>query len=139
MSNASQAQGISLSIKVGSAYVHIAEIKDFSAFGGSAAVIDITNLDSQAKEKLMGLQDFGQVTFNFNHIASDAGQVALETAKASRLKQDFNLTLTDTPATTYSFSAFVLSKGISGGVEQAVSGSCTVEITGEVTSETAGG
>lgn len=132
MSTAIETQGTVLSIKTGaSTFTPIAQITDFSAFGGSASVIDTTNLDSTAKEKLMGLQDFGQVSINFNVIPSDAGQVAVEAAKASRALTDFKLVLSDN--TTYTFSAFVLSKSLSGGVEAAVTGSATLEISGDVT------
>ena len=134
MSTAIETQGTVLSIKTGATtFAPIAQITDFSAFGGSASVIDTTNLDSDAKETLMGLQDFGQVSFSFNVIPSDAGQVALEAAKASRALTEFKLVLNDAAHTTYSFSGFVLSKSMSGGVEQAVTGSVTIEVSGTVT------
>ncbi|MEV5030991.1 hypothetical protein MRBLMC3_000145 [Sphingobium sp. LMC3-1-1.1] len=133
MSTAIETQGTVLSIKVGATFTAIAQITDFSAFSGSASVIDTTNLDSVAKEKLMGLQDFGQVTINFNVIPSDAGQVALEAAKASRALTEFELVLNDTASTTFEFSGFVLSKSLNGGVETAVTGSATIEISGNVT------
>ena len=132
MSTAIETQGTVLSIKTGaSVFTPIAQITDFSAFSGAASVIDTTNLDSTAKEKLMGLQDFGQVSLSFNVIPNDAGQVALEAAKASRALTDFKLVLSD--GYTYSFSGFVLSKSLSGAVDDKVSGSATIEISGNVT------
>ncbi|OAN51849.1 MULTISPECIES: phage tail tube protein [Sphingobium] len=134
MSTAVETQGTVLSIKTGSnTFVPIAKITDFSAFSGSASVIDTTSLDSTAKEKLMGLQDFGQVSINFNVIPNDAGQVALEAAKASRALTEFKLALNDSANTTYTFSGFVLSKSLSGAVDDKVSGSATIEISGNVT------
>lgn len=134
MTTAIETQGTVLAIETATGtFTPIAQITDFSAFSGSASVIDTTNLDSTAKEKLMGLQDFGQFSINFNVIPTDVGQTALESAKASRALKNFKLTLNDTDATTYSFSGFVLSKSLSGGVEQKVSGSATIEISGTVT------
>lgn len=108
----------------------IGGFKDFNGFGGSAAVIDTTDLSSTAKEKLMGLQDWGQFQINFNHDDGDAGQTALVTAKASRALKHFKLTLSD--GTEYTFSGFVTSKSISGGVDAVVAGSATIEISGDV-------
>ena len=69
MSTAIETQGTVLAIETAtSVFTPIAQITDFSAFSGSASVIDTTNLDSTAKEKLMGLQDFGQFSINFNVI-----------------------------------------------------------------------
>jgi len=134
MTTAVETQGTVLSIETATGvFTPIAKITDFSAFSGSASVIDTTNLDSTAKEKLMGLQDFGQVSINFLVIPNDAGQVALETAKASRSLKNFKLQLNDTDNTTYAFSGFVISKPLNGGVDAAVTGSATIEISGDVT------
>ena len=132
MSTAIETQGTVLSIKTGpTTFTPIAQITDFSAFSGSASVIDTTNLDSTAKEKLMGLQDFGKVSLSFNLIPSDAGQVALEAAKASRALTEFKLVLSE--GTSYSFSGFVLNKSLTGAVYDKMSSSATIEISGNVT------
>ncbi|MEV4934924.1 phage tail tube protein [Sphingobium sp. LSP13-1-1.1] len=134
MTTAVETQGTVLSIETATGvFTPVAKITDFSAFSGSASVIDTTNLDSTAKEKLMGLQDFGQVSINFLVIPNDAGQVALEAAKASRSLKNFKLQLNDTDNTTYAFSGFVISKPLNGGVDAAVTGSATIEISGDVT------
>ncbi|WP_022682138.1 phage tail tube protein [Sphingobium bisphenolivorans] len=134
MTTAIETQGTVLAIETATGvFTPIAKINDFSAFSGSASVIDTTSLDSTAKEKLMGLQDFGQVSINFNVIPDDAGQVALEAAKASRALKNFKLTLNDTDSTTYAFSGYVLSKSLSGGVDSKLTGSATIEISGAVT------
>jgi hypothetical protein len=134
MTTAVETQGTVLSIETATGvFTPVAKITDFSAFSGSASVIDTTNLDSTAKEKLMGLQDFGQVSINFLVIPNDAGQVALEAAKASRALKNFKLQLNDTDNTTYAFSGFVISKPLNGGVDAAVTGSATIEISGDVT------
>lgn len=134
MTTAIETQGTVLAIETATGvFTPIARINDFSAFSGSASVIDTTSLDSTAKEKLMGLQDFGQVSINFNVIPDDAGQVALEAAKASRTLKNFKLTLNDADDTTYAFSGYVLSKTLNGAVDQKLTGSATIEISGAVT------
>lgn len=130
-----ETQGAVFAINTGTSqtpiWTPIGGFKDFNGFGGSAAVIDATDLSSTAKEKLMGLQDWGQFSINFNHDDSDAGQDALAAAKASRALKEFQLTLSDD--TEYSFSGFVTTKGLSGGVDALIGGAATIEISGDVT------
>lgn|SRR5574337_888301 len=112
------------------AWTDVGEIVNFNGPSGSANVIDATHLGSTAKEKLMGLPDEGQFTFEVNWIPSDTGQQALRTARANRTKKSFRVTYTD--ASVQTFDGFVLSFSSSGGVDDKVSGSITVEITGPV-------
>ncbi len=109
----------------------VGEVVDFSGPGGSASVIDATHLGSTAKEKLMGLPDEGQFTFNLNLDPQDEGQGDLRDARIARSKNTYLLTLSD--GTTLSFDGFCLEFSIAGGVDALVSASCTIEITGPVT------
>ena len=113
------------------AWTAVGEIADFDGPGGSASIIDVSHLSSTRKEKLMGLPDSGQFTFSLNRVFSNTGQQALETAWANRTLKDFQVTYPDT--TVQSFSGYVLSFSSSGAVDDKISGSVTIEITGEVT------
>ena len=132
-SNALPAQGQKLQIGLGSplAYADIPEINSFSGPGGSAAVIDVTDLSSLSKEKRMGLQDEGQLSFEFNFIPTNTYHVALRTAKASGALTPFKLIFTD--GTTWSFNAYVLSVTVEGGVDNVIRGNCSLEISGAIT------
>jgi hypothetical protein len=135
MSNAIEAQGVVLQRGDGGnpeTFTAVAEITDFDGPGGSASVIDVTSLESTAKEKLMGLMDEGQFTFSANLVPGDAGQSGLRADRKNRALRNFKLILTDDAATTLSFSAFVLGFAISGSVEDKVSAKITLEISGEV-------
>lgn len=118
-------------------YKPIGEITDFSGPGGSAAVIDTTSLDSTRKEKLMGLADEGQISFSLNFVPGNAGQVAFRAARASRAETNFALVFSDatttTPATNATFAGFALEFSVAGAVDDKVSGSAVIEITGAVT------
>lgn len=111
----------------------IGEVISFQGPGGSASVIDVTNLSSLAKEKRMGLGDEGQFTFELNLDTADAEQTGLRADRTARVLRNFELTLTDSPATVLSFSAYVLSFSIQGGVDDKVGASVTLEISGVVT------
>ncbi len=112
-------------------YTEVKEITNFSLFDGQANEIDVTHLQSTAKEFLMGLQDFGTGTLDCNHLPSDAGQQAMRSAKVSGDIQDFKVTFSD--ASTATFQGFVQSNPLTGGVDAKVDGSFAIRISGDVT------
>lgn len=120
-----------LFIKDGTDWVQVKGFKDFSGLGGgSASVIDVTDLDSDAKEKLMGLADEGQVQANFNYIETDPGQILMEEARLSGDLADFRIVLRTNKG--YAYTAAVLTFEKSGGVDAVISAASTMEITGLV-------
>lgn len=111
----------------------IGEVVSFQGPGGSASVIDVTHLGSAAKEKRMGLMDEGQFTFEMNLDTADTQHDGLRADRAARTLRNFQVTLTDSPATVISFSAYVLSFSIQGAVDDKIAASVTLEISGAVT------
>ena len=95
-------------------------------------MIDVTNLSSLAKEKLMGLPDEGQFTLDMNLDPDDASHVALRNARAARTRTEFKLTLTDATPATATFFGYVLGFQVQGAVDQQVKVSVTIEIDGTV-------
>lgn len=118
------------------AAVLIGEVTDFSGPGGQASVIDVTNLNSTAKEKLVGLRDEGQVSMSLNLSFSDAGQVALRADRATRSRRraviKFNDSSTDAARTKACFDAYVMGFSVTGAVDNKVSANAVLEITGAV-------
>jgi len=111
----------------------IGEIISFQGPGGSASVIDTTHLLSAAKEKRMGLMDEGQFTFEANLDTADTEQTGLRADRAARTLRNFQIALNDVANTVISFSAYVLSFSVQGGVDDKVGASVTLEISGPVT------
>jgi hypothetical protein len=72
----------------------VGQIVSAVGFDGTAAEIDTTNLSSVAKEYLIGLQDFGNVTL-VAWLQSDAGQTLLRSIKASAAATPMSITLSD--------------------------------------------
>jgi predicted secreted protein len=136
-SNALEAQGMLIKIGNGASpqvFSTISEIKTFSGPTGSAAVIDVTDLSSTAKEKRMGLADEGQLSFTINYIPDNTQHTLLRTRRASREETNFKMVFTDdSPSTTWSFSAFVTGFAVSGAVDNVVEANVTLEITGSIT------
>lgn len=112
-------------------YTEVVGVTNFTGLDGQANEIDVTHLKSDAKEYLMGLQDFGGFNIDVNHLPADPGQQLLRAAKASRDVQTFRATLSD--GSTISFQAYVLSNPISGGVDSKVEGRFNLRTTGDVT------
>lgn len=136
MTDAIETQGVEIKRGDGASpevFTKIAEIASFDGPGGSAAVIDATSLDSTAREKLMGLADEGQFSFEMNLVPDDTAQTGLRTDRTNRTLRNFEIALTDAAATTLSFAAFVLEFAISGAVDDKVTANCTLEISGAVT------
>lgn len=113
-------------------YTEIKECKSFKGFDGEASEIDVTSLDSSAKEFLAGLRDYGGIDFEMNWLADDTGQAALRAAAAAGTTKNWKLTLVSGTLDVASFAGFIKSVPISGGVDAAVTGSFRIRITGAV-------
>lgn len=112
-------------------WTEVGEITDFDGPGGSASVIDMTHLQSTAKNKRMGLHDEGQFAMSINFCPDDAGQLAAMAARKARTKKSFKVTYSD--ASVQTFDGYVMGFSSSGGVDGKVAGKITIEIDGEVT------
>lgn len=110
----------------------VGNVTDFQGPGGQATVIDASNLDSESREKLMGLFDEGQLSFNINLDPDDAVHQALRTARKNKTLCEFKLTLTDTSPTLGIFFGYVTGFSHSGGVDALLKAAVTVEIDGSV-------
>ncbi len=137
MSNAIESQGIVIKRGSGTGspetFTEIPDVKSFSGPGGSASVIDVTNLSSTAKEKRMGLHDEGQLSFTMHYNPSNAVHTSLRTDRANRTLRNFKMIFTDSGDTEWSFAAYVTGFTVQGGVDAVVEASVTLEISGPIT------
>ena len=117
------------------AFTLIAEIVSFNGPDGQASEIDVTHLNSVAKEFRLGLKDSGQISFECNLVPDDTEQVGLRSDMDSRTLRNFEIELTDgtTTGTTLSFAAFVKQFSIAGAVDEVMKASVTLRISGDVT------
>lgn len=133
-SNALPAQGIKIQRGDSSplTFQDIPEISTFNGPGGAGQVIDVTDLSSEAIEKIMGLRDEGQLTFDINYIPGNAVHAALRADRDNAGLTKFKIIFPDDEETTWSFDAFVTGFTVSGGVNAPVKASITLEITGAI-------
>lgn len=113
-------------------FTKIGGVTDFTPDGGTASVIDITELDSDAKEKRQGLQDFGNYSLSYNSDDTDAGQLALIAARASQAVAVFK-TVYPGGFKVRAFNGFVqkISEPVAG-VDKVLKTTATVVVTGAI-------
>lgn len=111
-------------------FTNIANVRTFSGFDGSASEIDVTNLDSVAKEFRLGLTDPGQFTFEIDYDSANAGHMALRARQISGVLSNFKLTLPN--ATVITFAAYVKKFSLGGGVDAVAKTSVDLRISGAV-------
>lgn len=112
-------------------FTNVANMKDFSGFDGSASEIDVTNMDSLAKEFRLGLTDPGQFTINIDYDNTNAGHVALRAKQVSGILSNFKLTLPNTNVIT--FTGFVKKFSLAGGVDAVAKTAVDIRISGAIT------
>lgn len=112
----------------------IAEVTSISGPGLKRDKVDATNFSSanNAREFIYGLLDGGEVELELNFLPSDATQQALTTALVSGTTyQAYTITWTD--GTAWTFNALVTAFQPTGKVEDRLTASCTLSITGAPT------
>lgn len=112
-------------------FTNVANVKTFTGFDGAASEIDVTNLDSVAKEFRLGLVDSGQFTFEIDYDSANAGHIALRAKQVSGVLSNFKLTLPN--ATVITFTGYVKKFSLGGGVDAVAKTSVDIRISGAVT------
>lgn len=104
----------------------------WNGLDGQASDIDVTDLDSVAKEYRAGLVDFGQITLNVQVKDDDDGQMALRGSQAASGPSS-KMVITFKNGKTRTFQMYCKQTPESGGVDQVITGSFTCKISGPVT------
>jgi hypothetical protein len=113
----------------------IGAVISFSGPSGSAGVIDVTTMDSTAKEKMIGLRDEGQVSMEVLLSSSSTDlHTKIRDDRANRRQGIFAIQMTDgsTPdgyPSKVDFDAYVTGFSVQGGVDNVVKASITMELT----------
>ena len=89
-------------------YTTVAEVLRCGAIGATNPEVDVTSLDSTAKEYIAGLADGNTVDFDVNWISSNTNQVSLRTSQASGSTVNFMMTWQTSPLTYAKFDLVLL-------------------------------
>jgi len=114
------------------AWTQIKEVKGIKPAGASASKIDVTDLDSTAKEYRTGLMDNGTLGIDVNILESDPGQTAALAMFSDSLTKDMKVV---SPAKTRTFNATCLKWPTipDSAVDGVQTGSAEFQINGLVT------
>jgi hypothetical protein len=114
------------------AWTQVKEIKAIKPGGASSSKIDVTDLDSTAKEYRSGLMDNGTLSCDINILESDPGQQAVLAAFTAATVNSYRIV---TPAKTRTFSATCLKFPTvpDAAVDGVQTGSAEWQISGAVT------
>ncbi len=113
----------------------VGEVTDISGPTGNRGEIDVTSMNSAAKEYLMALPDFGDITFNINYIGSDVAQNAFyaDFISTAAPKRKGCIKLTDTAVHAIIFEGYAKAFSWTMGQDQQIKASCGVRISGSAT------
>lgn len=90
-----------------STFTAVGNITDISGPNGSLPTEDASNLDSAAVERIAGLPDEGEVTFEINYDPDNANHTVLRNARRAGTRLEFKITFADATPTTLLFFGFV--------------------------------
>lgn len=113
-------------------FTTVAEVKNLSGPNMAAAVIDVTNMDSQnnTREFITSLIDPGEMSFSVNFLPGDTGQQDIINDLKNRTRRNYQLVWTNQAATTWNFQGLVTSFQPSSATEEALMASITIKVTG---------
>ncbi len=135
-SSALDSQGLTIAHSANTSpysFTTIPEVSNVSGPGGQASEIDVTDLSSTAKEFRMGLQDEGTITLDINYIPGNTVHAQLRTDRANQTLAVYRITFTDSPQTTWTFTAYCLGFEVSNAVDDVTKASITLRVSGSIT------
>lgn len=133
-SNAVQSQGTKIRVSADGSppsFSDIPEVRTIGGPDGSAPTIDVTDLDSTAREYILGLKDEGQIQLGIMYRPSNTVHRTLRNAWSDRTLMQFQIDFAD-DATRWEFDAYVTGMPSQLGVDAVVEGTVTLKITGEI-------
>lgn len=111
MTSAVLGSGSTLQIGSGASpqvYSTIAEVLRCGPIGSTNPEVDVTNLDSTAKEYIAGLADGNSVEFEMNFIAGNTQQESLRTSQAAGDTVNMRMVWSTSPNTSAVFEMVLL-------------------------------
>lgn len=114
-------------------FTDIPEITSISGPGGSATEIDVTDINSTAKEFRLGLQDEGTISITINYIPANAVHAGLRSDRAASTLRNFRILFTDSPNTQWDFAGYVNGFTVDNGVDSVTTATVTIRVSGSIT------
>lgn len=118
-------------------FTPVAEITNISGPDETLELIDATHMGSPGarREFIPSLLDSGEVTLDLNFLPSDTNQNGLRQDMNNRVKRNFQIVWTDLATTTYTFAGYVTNHTKSAQIDDKLSASVTIKVTGDIVVE----
>lgn len=115
-------------------FTTIAEVRNISGPGLSLETIEATHMESPSgyREYLPSFKEPGEVSFDLNFLPSNTQHKGLKADMDARTKRNFKLVWPNTAGTTWSFSGYITSFQPTAGIDEVLTASCTIKVTGSV-------
>lgn len=116
-------------------FTTIAQVRDIGGPSLSMDTLDVTTHDSADawREFVGGLKDGGEVSMELVYDPDSVTQTALRVDLDSRVRRNFKLVFPDLTSTEWAFTATITQFEPSANVEDELSASVTLKVTGEPT------
>jgi hypothetical protein len=116
-------------------YAAVGQVVSVSGPDGSVPEVDVTHLGSTGKESIAGLADFGSLSFEVILDPADATTMheQIWTDFLAGTKRNYQLRLSDSPATTVTMNGFPNQYSWNLGVDEAVRATLGIKISGAPT------
>lgn len=136
--NVIKSQGVTIAKGDAASPEVFTSIADVMSIGGPTSVnneIDVTSLSDTAKAFISALVDNGEVSIGMGFVPTNATQQAIFTdlAAGSTNEANYRITFTDSPASTFTFSAWVRDAAVGVSVDDKVSLDATLRVTSALT------
>lgn len=132
-----QSSGATITLE-GFAMVEIGSVTGFQGPGSQTAVIDATHLGSVAKEKVISVQDEGQVTLSILSDPATALEVAMRKFRVDRTPRYFDIVMTDQGSTAGDqpsavfFKSYITNQNYTEAAADVIKMEMTLEISSAV-------
>lgn len=113
-------------------FSNIPEIRSIGGPDGAAPTIDVTDLDSTAREFLLGLKDEGAFSLDIMYIPANTVHAQLRSAWAARSLMQFRVTFADANTTVWEFNGYVTGFSQRAAVDGVIEATVGIKITGAI-------
>jgi hypothetical protein len=117
-------------VYISRAGVEVGQLTGITGPDNQANEIDVTHLRSLAKEYLTGLNDAGSLAFTGWWDPADPAQIAMRADQDAQTSAVYTLTLTNTPPSVMTFTAFVKQMSMAIAPDGAIGLNGSLRITG---------
>lgn len=113
-------------------FTALGEVTALSFSGSTRDMIDVTHLASTGgyREYIASFRDAGELTLDLNY-GHDAHETMLADFEASD-SVNYKVVCADTSVSTFSFTGYVSSLGVTANVGEQIKASCTIKISGAI-------